>query len=168
MAREGVTFPAMPGLPFASYVPPVFRMNLGAGFATTGVITIEPPVLGAPYPVLVPQVNADGNDLGGVPLPEIAGPLGTFTGWNVAAPPLPGLRYLAGLIGSFEPFARTAAERALRSDSRPSIAERYMGRQDYLDRVRRAAGDLVTQRFLRAADVDAVVERAALMWEVLQ
>ena len=168
VAREGVTFPAMPGLPFASYVPPVFRMNLGAGFATTGVITIEPPVLGAPYPVLVPQVNADGNDLGGVPLPEIAVPLGTFTGWNVAAPPLPGLRYLAGLIGSFEPFARTAAERALRSDSRPSIAERYMGRQDYLDRVRRAAGDLVTQRFLRAADVDAVVERAALMWEVLQ
>ena len=165
--RESAQFPTIPGLPFASYVPPVYRMDLGAEFNTTRVITREPPVLGAPYPVLIPQVNADGNDRGGVPLPEIAVPLGTFTGWNVSEPPLAGLRYLGGLIGSFEPFARTAAERMLNGDARPSIAERYTGRQDYLDRVRRAAGDLVTQRFLLAADVDAVVQRAAQTWDVV-
>ena len=52
------------------------------------MITKEPPQLGAPYRVLVPQVNADGNDVSGVRLPEVAVPLGTYTGWNVTVPQL--------------------------------------------------------------------------------
>jgi hypothetical protein len=131
------------------------------------VITTEPPTLGAPFPVLVPQVNNDGNDLGGIALPEIAVPLGTFTGWNVSEPPLVGLRYLAGLLGSFEPFARTRDDRERVGDPRVSIAERYSGKQDYLNNVKRAADALVRQRFVRAEDLEALMQQASSRWDAL-
>lgn len=167
VARGNVLFPAIPRMPFAPYVPPVYRLDYGPQFSTTRVITQEPPRAGEALPVLLPQVNADGNDVGGVPLTEIAVPLGTYTGWNIALPQLTSFRYLGGLVGSFEPFPLTRAEREQTGDDRASIAERYAGRQDYLDKVKRAAEDLVRQRFALAEDVPAMVERAALMWDAL-
>jgi hypothetical protein len=149
-------------------MPPVFRMDFGPQFAATRIITKEPPELGAPYTVLLPQVDADGNDVGGIRLPEVTVPLGTHTGWNMSVPPLTGLRYLAGLIGSFEPFARTREERDASGDPRRSIEERYSSRQDYVDRVKRAADDLVKERFMLAGDVPAVVERAGRLWDALR
>jgi hypothetical protein len=131
------------------------------------VITNDPPILGDRLRVLVPQVDADGNDLSGIRIPEIAVPLGTFTGWNVRLPRLKDLEYLAGLIGSFEPFSKTREEREKSGDPRPSIAERYSGKQDYLDRVEKAARELVSQSFLLPADVDAVLKRASAMWDAI-
>jgi hypothetical protein len=163
--REAVRFPGSPALPFAGYMPGVWRMDFGPEYATTRVITKEPPSLGAPYVVLVPQVDEDGNDRGGIPLPEVAVPLGTHTGWNVSTFPLSGLRYLAGLVGTFHPFARMRAEREQAGDPRPSIAERYRGRDDYLARVRRAADSLARDRFLLPADVQGVVDRAGRAWD---
>jgi hypothetical protein len=164
---EDVRFPSMKSFPYTTYMPRVWRMDYGPQYGTTRVITIEPPQTGEPYRVLVPQVNADGNDVAGIRLPEVAVPLGTYTGWNVTNPQLTELRYLAGLIGSFEPFARTREQRLASGDSRRSIAERYSGRQDYLDKVRRAANDLVRQRFLRAEDVPAVLQSAERMWNAV-
>ena len=165
--RDGVRFPRIPSLQFADYMPGVWRMDYGPEYSTTRVITKEPPSLGDPYVVLVPQVNADGNDEGGIALPEVAVPLGTHTGWNVSTFPLSGLRYLAGLVGAFQPLARTRAEREQSGDSRLSIEERYSGRQDYLQRVRRAAADLVREQFLLQADVDDVVEQAGHTWDAI-
>jgi hypothetical protein len=162
--REDVRFPRVAALPFADYLPPVWRMDFGAGYENTRVITREPPALGAPYRVLVPQVDGDGNDVGGVALPEVAVPLGTHTGWNVTEPQLPGLRYLAGLVGAFVPFARTRDARLTASDVRPSIAERYADERDYLARVERASQALVQQRLMLADDVPLVRQRAAAMW----
>ena len=167
VAREAVRFPKIPSLPFADYMPGVWRMDFGAEYAATRVITKEPPSLGDPFAVLVPQVNADGNDEGGIALPEVAVPLGTHTGWNVSTFPLSGLRYLAGLVGSFEPFARTRTEREQAGDSRPSIEERYKGREDYLERVRRAGMDLARERYVLEDDVDAVVKQAEQTWNVV-
>lgn len=167
VTRERVRFPVIPSLPFAAFLPPVFRMGFGDRFAVERVIEQEPPLQGAPFPVLLPQVTPDGNDTGGVALPEVTVPLGTFTGWNLSTPPLPNLRYLAGLIGTFEPFARTREERERVGDPRPSVAERYRGREDYLDRIRRAAEDLVSQRFLRAEDLPAVVQEASEVWTAM-
>jgi hypothetical protein len=162
---RSVRFPRVPSLPFPDYMPGVWRMDYGAGYTASRVITNEPPVLGAPFEVLVPQVNADGNDEGGIALPEVAVPLGTHTGWNVSAYQMSGLRYLAGLVGSFQPFARTRAERDRSGDARPSIEERYATRQDYLQRVRRAAADLVRERFALPADVDGIVQDAERAWD---
>jgi hypothetical protein len=167
VARESVHFPKSPAIPFPDYMPQVWRMDFGPDFATKGIIANEPPVLGAPYTVLVPQVDADGNDLGGIRLPEIAAPLGTFTGWNIRLPRLSSLHYLSGLFGSFEPFPKTREDRESAADARKSIAERYPTRQDYLDQVKRAAQDLVKQRFMLPDDVDAAMRRAASMWDAI-
>ena len=112
-------------------------------------------------------MNADGNDRGGVRLLELAAPLGTYSGWNIAQPQLSDLQYLAGLTGSFDPFPLTREEREKAGDSRQSIAERYASRDDYLRQVRKAAEDLVRQRFMLAADVPAAVERAQEMWDAI-
>jgi hypothetical protein len=164
---ENVHFPKVPSFPFATYMPRVWRMDYGPDYSATRVITIEPPKTGEPFRVLVPQVNADGNDIAGIRLPELAVPLGTYTGWNITIPQLSDLRYLSGLVGGFEPFARTREQRNASGDSRPSIAERYRGRPDYLDKVRRAASDLVRQRFLRVEDVPAVLQSAERLWNAV-
>jgi len=162
-----VRFPKIPTIPFPTYMPQVWHLDFGPLFATARVITNEPPTIGAAYPVLVPQVDEDGNDVGGVRIPELAVPLGTFTGWNVTNPQLRDLGYLAGLVGSFDPFPMTAEDRDRAGDPRRAILERYAGRDDYLARVRRAALDLVSQRFARSEDVEAVVKRAGEMWDAI-
>ena len=164
---SNVHVPAGPSFPPPTIMPSVWRMDLGTDYDETRVITKEPPQLGAPYAVLVPQVNADGNDVGGVLIPEVAVPLGTHTGWNVEFPALKPLGYLAGLIGAFQPFAPTRADRERAGDTRPSLAERYRNRQDYLDRIERAARDLVRERLLLADDVRAVVQRAEQTWNAV-
>ena len=165
--RASVRFPKIPGLTLPGYMPSLWKMDFGADFERTRVITNEPPILGEKLPVLVPQVDADGNDVSGIRIPEVAVPLGTYTGWNVRLPQLKDLEYLAGLVDSFEPFAKTREERERVGDPRLSIAERYSGKQAYLDRVEKVARDLVSQRFLLAGDVDAVVRRASAMWEAI-
>lgn len=164
---EDVHFPNVPSFPFATYMPQVWRLDFGREYSATRVVAVEPPRTGDPYRVLVPQVDGDGNDVAGVRLPEVAVPLGTYTGWNVTVPQLGDLRYLAGLIGGFEPFARTKEQRLANGDSRLSIAERYRRRQDYLEKVGRAANDLVRQRFLRAEDVPAVMQSAERAWNAI-
>jgi Alpha/beta hydrolase domain len=167
VSREAVRFPRTPVFPFATYMPQVWRLDFGPRYASEKVITKEPPQLGAPYRVLVPQVDADGNDVSGIRLPEVAVPLGTYTGWNITKPQLSELGYLSGLIGGFEPFPVTQEERTKNGDARLSIAERYTGRKDYLDRVKRTADVLVGQRFLRSEDVPAVLQRAEETWNAV-
>ena len=79
---EDVHFP-MPSFPFATYMPQVWRMDYGRGAHRDRVITIEPPHSGEPYRVLVPQVQQRWQRRRGIRLPEVAVPLGTYTGWNV-------------------------------------------------------------------------------------
>jgi hypothetical protein len=148
-------------------MPRNWRVDYGPDFQAKGIIANEPPKLGQPYTVLVPRVNRDGNDLGGIALPEVAVPLGTFTGWNYQLPVLSNLNYLAGLVGSFIPFPRTAEERKASGDARLSIAERYSGRGDYIEKVRASVESLVSRRLLRAEDVNAIVEESAARWDYL-
>jgi len=71
-------------------------------------------------------VDADGNEVAGIRLPPIAVPLGTHTGWNVYRAQ-PG--ELAGRDRSLIPFARTKEECQAAGDPRPSLEERYGGRE---------------------------------------
>lgn len=72
--------------------------------------------------IFVPKIDADGNDLPGVRLPEVAVPSGTYLGWNLRKAGY-GEGDLCLLSGSYIPLAKDAASRA--GDSRPSMAERY-------------------------------------------
>ena len=165
--RASVHFPKIPSFPFADYLPSVWTMDYGSEYERTRIITKEPPSLGKKFIVLVPQVDVDGNDISGIRIPEVAVPIGTYTGWNIHLPQLGSLEYLAGLVGSFEPFAKTREEREKSGDPRLSITERYSSRQNYLDRVQRAARNLVNERFMLAADVGDVMQRAAQMWNTI-
>jgi Alpha/beta hydrolase domain len=167
VSRERVVFPRIPGVEFPPYMPRNWRVDYGPDFSVKGIIANEPPKLGQPYTVLVPRVNRDGNDLGGIALPDVAVPLGTFTGWNYQLPVLSNLNYLAGLVGSFIPFPRTAEERKASGDARPSIAERYSGRDDYIEKVRASVESLVSRRLLRAEDANAIVDESAVRWDYL-
>ncbi len=95
-----------------------------------GILAKEPPdvVPGKSYTVLVPAVDADGNDIAGVRAPMVAAPLATYTGWNLRARGF-GHGAMHTFVGSTLPFAATEAERRMTGDPRPSIRERYPDRQ---------------------------------------
>jgi hypothetical protein len=112
-------------------------------------------------------VDGDGNDRPGIRPSELRVPLATFTGWNPRHPDQGAPGDLMAMMGSTLPFARTAAERARAGDPRRAIEERYAGRDDYLARVRSDAQAMVAARHLLAEDVDAVVERAGSLWDLL-
>ncbi|MGE0593817.1 MAG: alpha/beta hydrolase domain-containing protein [Vicinamibacterales bacterium] len=167
VARDGVRFPAVPSLPFPAWMPRVWRLDFGADFTRTGVIANEPPLVGTEYRVLVPQVDADGNDLAGIRPPELAVPLGTYTGWNLTNPSLQRLGYLAGLVGAFSPFPRDETARAQSEDSRRSIAARYRDKADYEAQMTRAVGALVVERFVLSEDVASVMRWAGAIWDAV-
>ena len=127
---------------------------------SSGVITREPPRVGSgSYGVLEMQVDADGNDLGGIRSAFLQTPIGTYTGWNLGRKD----RFengMCNLQGSFIPFAATRAERLATGDPRASIEERYPSREAYVAAVRTAADALVSQRFLLPDDADTLIQQA--------
>ncbi len=50
----------------------------------SGIISVEPPTPVAEYPALVPQVDADGNDIDGLRSITLQVPLGTLYGLECA------------------------------------------------------------------------------------
>lgn len=164
VARSAVEFPRVPGFMFPAFMPKTWRVNYGSRFTSEGIIA-EPPLVGPEYSVLVPQVDRDGIDLGGIRLPHAAVPVATFTGWNRELPSLPEFQYLAGLAGSFVPLARSAKEQTTTGDARRSLADRYRSREVYLDQVRQEAQSLVSRRLLLDRDVDEQVSLAIKRWD---
>jgi hypothetical protein len=126
---------------------------------SSGVLR-EPPRVGtATYGVLVPQVDADGNDIGGVRSLFLRAPIGTYTGWNLYRKDL-FENGLCNLQGSFIPFAATRAERLAAGDPRLSLEERYPDKQTYVSAVEAAARDLVAERLLLPEDADMLLAKA--------
>jgi hypothetical protein len=123
-------------------------------------------VLGEAYPAYVSNVDADGNETGGIPLPGISVPLGTFTGWNTRAPETGGVGQIMKMQGITHFFARTRAEREATGDPRPSLEERYPSRETYLAQVRSAAQALVAQRYVLDEDVEVLVEEAGERYDL--
>ena len=161
------TFTAIPGVRFPDRIQRPVRLDFGAEWSA-GVCSELPPKMGAPYASLVSAVDADGNEVGGIRPVELRVPLGTFTGWNPRHPDQGAPGDIMSMIGSTLPFCRTADERARRGDPRPSVAERYASRDDYLARVRAACAELVGLRHMLAEDVEAVVTRAGRQYDHFQ
>lgn len=160
---ERLAVPAVPGLEPPGTPHLAYRVEYGPRF-TQGIIDREPPRVGRAFGVLVPQLDADGNERGGIQLPEVAVPLATYTAWNPRRPELGFRGELAGLVGGFVPFARTRAERERSGDPRPSIEERYAGRDAYLGAYAEATLGLVRDGYLRAEDFPTLLELARQRW----
>jgi len=131
------------------------------------MIIVEPPRVGNAFAVLVPQSDADGNDLGGVRLPELQVPLATYTGWNLRDPSIGAPDQRVSFLGSWIPLAKTAEERKKSGDPRLSIAERYKSQEEYMTKFEQAAKKLTEQRFLLQEDLPAILERGKLEWKTI-
>jgi hypothetical protein len=162
---SAVNFPKIPGVKFPLTLHEAWRVDYGPQWKTKGIITNEPPRVGKAFPVMVPQVDADGIDLGGVRMPEVAAPLATYTGWNPRDPRTGAPEQLVDFAGSYLPFAKTKAERERAGDPRLSLEERYLNRAHYLGLVTEAALKLVKDGYLLAEDLPAVIARAAEHWD---
>jgi hypothetical protein len=125
---------------------------------------VQPPNPTLPFPTLVPQVDADGNETSGIRLPEIAVPLGTYTGWNLRKPSIGAPDELYSMVGSFIPFTRDKQAREQTHDPRISIEERYASEDEFLKKIDEAARILVAARYLLPGDVSLVHRRAAEEW----
>jgi hypothetical protein len=134
--------------------------DYGPDFAR-GIITQVPPtVTGREYPVLLPQVDVDGNELAGVKLPVVSVPSATYTGGNRRATGN-ALGELCGLRGSTIPFAATRAQRLATGDPRLSLEERYVSDDAFTQRVDEETARLLADGWLLPEDAENVKAEAA-------
>ena len=126
-------------------------IDLGAG-AGAG-IGEYPSREGAEYPSYVSAIDADGNELAGIRLPDLTSPVAVHTGWNPRHPDngAPELAaHFVGLTHWFEPA---------------EIKRRYGSREAYARRVKADADALVTANRVLAEDRDLVVENTLARWD---
>jgi Alpha/beta hydrolase domain len=156
-------FPAIPGVQPATEANQADHLDFGANWRG-GILTLQPPKVGEPFAVLVPQIDVDGNERDGIRLPDISVPLASYVPWNLRDPSIgaPGQR--VSFEASFLPFPRSAAEREKAHDPRKSIDERYGSREDFLARYTRALDALIQQRWILPEDRPALLERAEAEW----
>jgi len=164
---DQLRFPRVPGVVTSRAVHRAYRADYGPKFISEGVVSIEPPRIGTAFPILVPQVDADGNGIAGVRMPELSVPLATYTGWNLFNDRSGPTDVLSSMQGSYLPLPRTAAERKRTNDPRAAIEERYRDKDQYVELVSKAALALVDQGYLLAEDLAAVLKNAGRHWDYL-
>ncbi|MGA8036820.1 MAG: alpha/beta hydrolase domain-containing protein [Candidatus Acidiferrales bacterium] len=160
--RAAMGFPYLDGALPDGLMNEFFDYDFGPRFRyndLSGVITTQPPRIKQTIPQLVPRVDGDGNEVGGIGSPLHQNPLGTYLGWNVTSE-----GYYKGAICSFNggyiPFAKTKTERVATGDSRLSLEERYGTHDAYVAKVKASAAQLVERRLLVPEDADRIVAEA--------
>ena len=111
------------------------------------------------YTLLVPKVDANGNETGGIRMPEVAAPVATYTGWNVRAAQRASGESCS-MAGAAIPFAVSPAAKSA-ADPRTTLAQLYTGRADYQARFGAAADALAGRGYLLSQDVAAAKAAAA-------
>jgi hypothetical protein len=164
---DKMKFPKIPSVNGPATPHKAYRADYGPDFIAKGIVVQEPPKVGSAFPVLVPQVDADGNELAGIHVPELTVPLATYTGWNLFNEQSGPADVLSSMQGSFIPFARTRAERERTHDPRRAIDERYQSRDEYLALVSKAANNLVETGYLLKEDVSRILEQSGARWDAL-
>jgi len=167
-AMSGVSFPvdgqpvAIPPFRYLGWYNSLGLLDFGPRFDEsdeTGIADWQPPAyMGKDYAILVPAVNADGNEIAGVQSVGNAAPLGTNLPYNYGVNLE--LGDLFWLSGSFIPFHITRDARLAAGDERASLEERYGDHAGYVAAVRRAAERLVQDGFLLRVDADRLIAEA--------
>ena len=153
-------FPAIPGaaiphepnsLPLLDFGPEVDR----------GILKEPPDVVpGDGYTVLVPAVDADGNDVAGIRAPMVQAPLGTYCGWNLRARGF-GHGAIHEFSGSYIPLSATPEERRMTGDPRRSVLERYPDAEAYVAAITAASRPLVEEGLMLEEDIERAAAAAA-------
>lgn len=150
---EQVRYPKLAGVKPPVRLHDVYRLDFGPEFRARGIVAHEPPKMGPPFAVLVPQVGADGNELGGLKTPQVAVPLAMHTGWNLRSTAIGSPEEMFSMTGSYFAFP---AE---------TIRKRHGSKDAYLAKVRQEARRLVSSRYLLDRDVDGIVKASAKEWD---
>jgi Alpha/beta hydrolase domain len=167
--KAAMGFPSgVPGIPDSIFLPenfifPVFDYDWGPLYnhsEANGVPTNMPPPIRHVIKMLVPRVDADGNELGGVPTVQVMAPLATYLGWNITAGPSDGVSVYDGrpfhagqvcnYVGGMVPFFKTKAQRQAAGDPRLSLEERYVDHKGYVAAVKAAANTAACRGYLNA------------------
>ena len=167
LPQSASNFPNIPGVTYTGLKSTRYRFDYGPNFYATGVMTKFPPEVTSPmfdnpangpiYPSFVPKVDADGNEIAGIRLPDVRVPIRTYSGWSLRS----GAWANDGCEGSGQSiaFPTTKAARLASGDPRLSIEERYPSFFDYYYKVSQAINDMVAERFMLAEDAPAAMNR---------
>ena len=140
---------ALPGVRYPTVIQQPEHLDYGSAFTTERRIDHHPPTrTHESYPVKVPAVDSDNNEVGVLRMPTIEVPVATYTGWNLRNPAIGAPDALLSLTGGFIPFPKTKAERESSGDPRRSVAERYASFDAYLSKTMQAADALIERGYL--------------------
>jgi hypothetical protein len=129
VAIDKLAFPAIPDFAVA---------KIGNDIVLYGDWTAPKPDAAKAYRPLVSSIDVDGNELGGLRMPDIVVPVATYTGWNLYKRPFPEGE-LCDRDGSYHEFTSTKAERETKKDPRP-VARRTLRHACELRRQREDGG----------------------------
>jgi len=160
---ERYAFPAIPGTKAAHEANTGYRLDFGPNWQA-GILSVQPPKILETFPVLVPQVDADGNERDGVRLPEVSVPLATYASWDLRDPSIGAPDERVSFECSYIAFPKTAADRLRTSDPRKSVEERYRGKEDYMMQFTKATEELVKQRWILPEDRESVLHHGEQEW----
>jgi hypothetical protein len=167
--KTALGYPALPGLrstvPERDFIMPVHEYDWGPDFKAvdgSGVPSLAPPRIQQVLTMYAPKVDADGNELGGVPVVLLDAPLGTYLGWNVTADGAKPFHKneICNYVGGMVPFAKTAAQRLANNDTRLSLQERYGSHDGYVQSVKKAADRALRAGFLLPEDAQTLTQAA--------
>lgn len=161
--KAAETLEKIPGVISPQPLRQFMRLDFGEN---PGVPSQIPAKKGNEYPHLVSAVDTDGNEIGGLKLPFITVPLATHTGWNTRHEDMGGSGQTLStggasggtLKGSTIPFPPNKIAREATKDPRLSIEERYESGTQYINLVKEACLNLITQRYLLAGDLEQLLE----------
>ena len=145
------------GQPDQARLPVLFPLDLGPRSAH-GIGDFPAQRVGEPYPCLVSAVDSEGNEIGGIPMPDVTVPIATHTGFNPRRSDSGGAGQILEYLGSSIPFPFAVSSR---KDPRKAVCERYLGREAYLNSLTEAARKLVSQKYLLEEDIETCVDIAA-------
>jgi hypothetical protein len=166
VGASDLVVPKIPNLPVARVPHQPYHLDFGPRW-NKGIIDLEPPKVGAPFPVFVSRVDSIGNELGGIRSVEILVPLATYYPWQLRTGFPGGADRLVSFRGTFVPLPRTDAERAASGDPRPSITALYGDRAGFLRHVDDAISSLIGRRLMLPADSAAAKNRMIDVWSRL-
>jgi len=155
-----VGWQSIPNINYPTVIQQAYSADFGINFSSTKFITQHPPIIQEKYPIYLPKLDADNNELGMLKVPAVAVPTGTYTGWNLRTPAMGADSELLRLTGGYIPFPKTKKERIKSKDSRKSIEERYTNFEDYYAAYKKATEDLVKQGYLLEEEVKGILELA--------
>jgi len=143
---------SMPAFSLPRSPNPMAQFDYGRQIAQ-GIIDNVPPLPREfRYAVLVPQVDADGNEVAGLRMPEQAVPAYTTTGWALRSAEAGAAGELCYLDGMALPFPKT------------TLVERYKDKNEFSSRIRAAAQELARKGYYLEEDIEKTVTRAANAW----